>query len=82
MKFLMLVCHDDSIAFAPQDSGNIASQVQEWVSEMEQRWVRLQGDVLAPVEATATVGVRGDEGRVDRGPRVDLSAPASGFKSR
>ena len=41
--------------------------------------MRLQGDVLAPVDATATVSVRGDETRVDRGPRVETEAPVSGF---
>lgn len=79
MKFLMLVCRDESIAFAPEDRGNIGSEVQAWVSEMERRGVRLQGDVLAPVEATATVSVRGDEVSIDRGPRVEMSSPASGF---
>jgi hypothetical protein len=53
--------------------------VGAWVSEMEERGVRLQGDVLAPVNATATVSVRGGETRVDRGPRVKTEAPASGF---
>ena len=79
MKFLMLVCRDESIAFAPEDRGNIGSEVQAWVSEMERRGVRLQGDVLAPVEATATVSVRGDKVSIDRGPRVEMSSPASGF---
>jgi len=79
MKFLMLVCRDESIAFAPEDRGNIGSEVQAWVSEMEQRGVRLQGVVLAPVQATTTVCMRGGEVRVDHGPRVDMSAPASGF---
>jgi len=46
---------------------------------MEEREVRLQGDVLAPVDATATVSVRSGEVWVDRGPRVQMDAPASGF---
>jgi hypothetical protein len=79
MKFLMLVCRDASIPFTPEDRQSIGPQVGAWVSEMEQRGVRLQGDVLAPVEATATVSVRGGETRVVRGPRVQLDAPASGF---
>jgi hypothetical protein len=51
MKFLMLVCRDESIEFAHEDQQNIGPQVQAWVSEMEERGVRLQGDVLAPVNA-------------------------------
>jgi hypothetical protein len=46
MRFLMLVCRDESIAFNPADRGRIGPQVQVWVSGMEQRGVRLQGDVL------------------------------------
>jgi len=79
MKFLMLVCRDESIEFTPEDRQNIGPQVQTWVSEMQERGVRLQGDVLAPVDATVTVSVRGGETRVDRGPREEMAAPASGF---
>ena len=79
MKFLMLVCRDESIEFTPEDRQTIGPQVQAWVSEMEERGVRLQGDVLSPVNSTTTVAVRGGERRVDRGPRVEMDAPASGF---
>jgi hypothetical protein len=79
MRFLMLICRDESIAFSPQDRGRIGPQVQSWVTEMEQRGVRLQGDVLADVEATTNVRVRGGETEVDNGPRVQMPAPASGF---
>jgi hypothetical protein len=79
MKFLMLVCRDESIEFTSEDRRNIGPQVQAWVSEREERGVRPQGDVLAPVDATTTVWVTGGETRVDRGPRVEIAAPASGF---
>ena len=79
MKYLMLVCRDTSIAFTPADRQNIGPQVQAWVTEMEERGVRLQGDVLASVDAITTVLVRDGETRIERGPRVELDAPASGF---
>lgn len=79
MKYLMFVCRDLSIGFTPEDRQNIGPDVQAWVSEMEKRGVRLQGDVLAPVSATTTVSVRDGETCVDHGPRVETSAPASGF---
>jgi hypothetical protein len=79
MKFLMLVCRDQSVEFTPEDRESIAPQVQAWVAEMEDRGIRLQGDVLAPVNETATVSVRDGETLVDRGPRVEMAAPASGF---
>ncbi len=79
MRFLMLVCRDESIAFSPEDRGTIGLQVQAWVSEMEQRGVRLQGEVLADVGATTNVRVRQGAIELDDGPRVEMTAPASGF---
>ncbi len=46
---------------------------------MERRGVRLQGDVLEPIDTAASVRVRGDEVIVDRGPRVQTTERASGF---
>jgi len=79
MKFLMLVCRDEAIEFTPEDRKHIGPQVEAWVSEMEERGIRLQGEVLAPVSATTTIAVSGGETRVQQGPRVEMSAPASGF---
>ena len=79
MKFLMLVCRDESIDFTPEDRQSIGPEVQAWVSEMEERGLRLEGDVLAPVDASTTVSVRRGETHVDRGPRMEMDAPASGF---
>ncbi len=76
MKFLMLVCRDESIPFTTEDIG---PEVEAWASEMEERGIRLQGAVFAPLSATATVSVRGGETRVDRGPRVEMDVPAAGF---
>ena len=46
--------------------------------EIEPHGVRLQEDVLAAVDATANVRVRGGEIEVDNGPRQEVTAPASG----
>lgn len=79
MRFLMLVCRDASIELSPEERATIGQDVAAWVSEMKQRGVRLQGDVLAPVDASATVRVRADEVIVGHGPRVQITDPASGF---
>lgn len=79
MKLLMLVCRDQSIEFTVEDRQNIGPQVQAWVSEMEARGIRLNGDVLAPDGETTTVSVRDGETLVARGARVEMAAPASGF---
>lgn len=79
MRFLMLVCRDESIQFGPEDRSTIGAQVGAWVAEMEERGVRILGDVLAPADATTTVGVREGRVHVEHGPRAQLEAPASGF---
>ena len=79
MRFLMLVCRDPSIPFGPEDRASIGSDVQAWVSEMEQRGVRILGDVLAPPDRSTRVRVV-DGGRiVEDGARPHAGVPASGF---
>jgi hypothetical protein len=79
MRFLMLVCRDESIEFTTEQRAAMAPAVQAWVAEMEDRGVRLQGEVLAPVQATTTVRVRGGEAKVTQGPRLETTEPVSGF---
>jgi hypothetical protein len=75
----MLVCRDVSIELTSEQRAGIGPEVQAWVAEMDERGVRLQGDVLAPVDATTTVSVRASDLIVERGPRVTSDAPASGY---
>jgi hypothetical protein len=79
MNFLMLVCRDEAIGFGPEQRARIGPEIEAWVSEMQSRGIRLQGEVLAPVDATRTVSVRDGDVIVERGPRVQMDAPASGF---
>lgn len=79
MRLLMLVCRDESIGFSPQQRASIGPEVEAWVTEMERRGVRLQGEVLAPVDQTATIRVRRGEVIVNHGPRVETTEPVSGF---
>ena len=79
VRFLMLVCRDVSIELSPEQRAGIGPEVQAWVAEMEERGVRLQGDVLAPIDATTTVSVRANDLIVGSGPRVATDAPASGY---
>jgi hypothetical protein len=79
VRFLMLVCRDLSIELSPEQRAGIGPEVEAWVTEMEERGVRLQGDVLAPVEATATVSVRASDLIVERGPRAETDVSATGY---
>lgn len=79
MRLLVLVCRDRAIEFTAEDQTSIGPQVMAWVEEMEQRGIRLQGDVLGPADATVTVRVRGEDATVADGPRIETTEPISGF---
>lgn len=79
MKFLMLVYPDPSAAPTPEEAQKISPAVQEWITEMEGRGIRLIGDMLQPVDAGVTVSVRGGETVVDTGVRPQAETPLSGF---
>ena len=79
MRFLMLVCRDQSIPFGPDDRASIGDDVQTWVSEMERRGIRLLGDVLEQSERTTRVRTRNGEILVEDGAQSQDGVPASGF---
>jgi hypothetical protein len=58
MKYLLLICADESIDRSPGKEEEIAPAAQAWVAEMEGRGVRLQGHQLRPVSDASTVRVR------------------------
>ncbi|HET9104808.1 MAG TPA: YciI family protein [Solirubrobacteraceae bacterium] len=79
MRFLMLVCRDASIPFGPADRATIGDDVRAWVSEMEQRGVRLLGNVLAPPERSTRVSTRSGDVIIEDGAQGSDGVPASGF---
>ena len=61
MRFLMLICRDESIPFSAEDRGRIGSQVQAWVTEMQQRGVRctaMSSQTSTRRRTSACAGVR------------------------
>jgi hypothetical protein len=79
MQFLMFVCRDPEIPFGPEDRASIGSKVQAWVAEMEQRGVRVLGEVLEPVDEGTRVRVRDGETLVDAGAQPQAGIAPSGF---
>lgn len=75
----MLVCRDPSIPMSPDERSTIGPDVEAWVDEMQERGVRLLGDVLAPLESTITVRVRSGSTTVADGSQAQGGVPASGF---
>jgi hypothetical protein len=76
VQFLMLVCRDTVPVEPPSGP---AGDVDEWVTTMAGRGVRLAGDRLAPETESAVVRVRGGEVVVTDGPFLETKEILGGF---
>jgi hypothetical protein len=79
MKYVMLVCVDESVELSAEERASIGPDTQAWVSEMEQRGVRLQGQELAGVQDATTIRVRGGELVIADGPFTETKEQIAGF---
>ncbi|MEV7806634.1 YciI family protein [Microbispora sp. NPDC088329] len=70
MKYLLLICGDESMEISPEQS-----DPEPWVEEMERRGVRLQGHRLCPVGDATTVRA----GLVTQGPFAETTEQIGGF---
>ena len=75
MQFLMLVCRDTVPVPPPESPGD----VEEWVTTMQSRGLRLAGDPLAPEKEAAVVRVRDGELLVTEGPFLETKEILGGF---
>jgi hypothetical protein len=79
MKYMMLVCTDETIDLPPEEKAMIGPEAQAWVKEMEGRGVRLQGQELATVQDATTIRVRAGEVLVADGPFAETKEQIAGF---
>jgi hypothetical protein len=79
MRYLLLICADETVQLSPAESAAMGSATGSWVAEMDGRGVRLQGDRLRPVSEAATVQVRGGEVLVSDGPFAETKEQIAGF---
>jgi hypothetical protein len=79
MKYLLLICADESIDRSPGKEEQIAPAAQAWVAEMAGRGVRLQGHQLRPVSDASSVRVRDGEVLVADGPFAETKEQIAGF---
>jgi hypothetical protein len=79
MKYLLLVCGDDSMEFTAEAGAALGTATEAWVEEMDGRGVRLQGDRLRPVTDATTVRVRQGEVLVADGPFAETKEQVGGF---
>lgn len=75
MNYMLFICTD------PEAPEYVAAEdnIEEWVTEMDGRGVRLRGDRLRPVEDATTVTVRNGGVIVSDGPFAETKEWIAGF---
>lgn len=76
MQFLMFVC-SDTVPVEP--SSTPGGDIEEWVSTMDGRGLRVTGDRLAPEGEASVVRVRGGDVLVTDGPFLETKEVLGGF---
>ena len=82
MKYLMLVCVEQAIQLPAEQRATIGPQVDAWISEMDGRGVRVQGQELAGVQDATTIRVRAGDVLVTDGPFAETKEQIAGFDIR
>jgi hypothetical protein len=76
VKYMMLVCFDPTLELTQeQDNGY---DIDTWVTEMDGRGVRLEGNAL-PVSDATTVRVRNGEVLLTDGPFAEAKEQMAGY---
>jgi hypothetical protein len=76
MKYLMLVCVDPDLEPGAAEG---APDVEEWVTTMDAKGIRLMGDRVRPGSDATTVRVRNREVLLSDGPYVETKDLIGGF---
>ena len=79
MKYMMLVCMDESVELSPEEGAQMGAATGAWVGEMDRRGIRLDGDALRPVSDATTVSVRGGEVLIADGPFAETKEQIAGY---
>jgi hypothetical protein len=79
MKYLMLVCVDESASFTEKEDRADMAATEAWVQEMTDRKVRVLGDRLRSVSDATTVRVRDGEVLIADGPFAETKEQIGGF---
>ena len=79
MKYMLMICGDESVELSPEELADMVSSTEAWVEEMDGRGVRLLGNQLRPVSDATTVRVRGGDLLVADGPFAETKEQIAGF---
>ncbi len=78
MKYLMFVCVDEALV-TPESVKDMPRDTIAWVSEMDGRGVRLQGNRLQEIASATTVRVREGEVVLADGPFAETKEYIAGY---
>jgi hypothetical protein len=79
MRYLLLICADESLELSPADEAVMARDTEAWVAEMDGRGIRLDGNRVRPVADATTVRVRDGEVLVTDGPFAESKEQMAGY---
>ncbi len=79
MRYLMLVCVNESLQMTPEEHAEHMRAVGSWVREMEDRGVRVLGDRLRPADDAVAIQVRDGELLMSEGPFAEAKEQMGGF---
>jgi hypothetical protein len=79
MRYMLLICRDESIEVNPAERADVVSASEAWVQEMDGRGVRVLGHALQPVSDATTVRVRAGDVLVADGPFAETKEQIAGF---
>ncbi|TDB75485.1 YciI family protein [Micromonospora sp. KC723] len=79
MRYMMLICEDESVAFTEEEDRATMAAIDAWVQEMNDRNVRVQGNRLRPVSDATTIKVRDGEVLLADGPFAEAKEQIAGF---
>jgi hypothetical protein len=84
MKYMLIHCGDESIAFDPDNDCQIpgtpaARALESWLGDLEARGVLLHGARLRPVSDATTVRVREEKLLVSDGPFAETKEQIAGY---
>ena len=79
MKYLLMICSDESVELTAEEGVAVGKATEVWVGEMDGRGVRLQGDRLRPTSDATTVRVRDGEVLIADGPFAETKEQIVGF---
>ena len=77
MQYMLLICGYEGDEVAPEDQTGYT--IEDWVTEMDGRGVRLVGNRLRPPTDSTTVRVRGGDVLISDGPFAETKEQMFGF---